>query len=150
MAIQPINLLLVEDNEGDIVLLTEALSDAKIVHKIDIARDGAEAINLLNRLAKTNSDDLPDLILLDINLPKKNGYEVIASLKENSALGKIPLIIFTTSSSELDIIKAKNLEAYCYIIKPIEIEEYVKVVSKIVEFWLSTLKLPNEERNGKR
>ena len=142
MAIQAINILLVEDNEGDIVLLTEALSDAKMVNKIDTAGDGAEAINLLNDLANTAPDALPDLILLDINLPKKNGYEVIAFMKSNALLGKIPVIILTTSSSELENIKAKNLEACCYIIKPTEIDEYVNVISKIEEFWLSTLKLP--------
>lgn len=140
MAIQPINILLVEDNEGDIVLITEALVDTSMAGTIDIVRDGAEAISLLQDLATTNSDDLPDLILLDINLPKKNGYEVITAMKNNSLLRGIPVIILTTSSSEMDIIKAKNLEDYCYIIKPIEIDEYVEVISKIEEFWLSTLK----------
>lgn len=141
MTFQPINILLVEDNEGDIVLLTESLSDTRIANKIDIVRDGAEAIDLLIKRANINSDDLPDLILLDINLPKRNGYEVIASLKKNPLLEKIPVIILTTSSSEMDIIKAKNLEACCYIIKPMEIDEYMTVVSTIGEFWLSTLKL---------
>ncbi|RAI94763.1 response regulator [Algoriphagus yeomjeoni] len=139
MAIQAINILLVEDNEGDIVLLTEALSDAKMVNKIDTLGDGAEAIDLLDGLAIKDSDTLPDLILLDINLPKINGYEVIDFMKTNALLENIPVIILTTSSSELENIKAKNLEAYCYIIKPVEIDEYVNVVSKIEEFWLSTL-----------
>ncbi|TXE14878.1 response regulator [Algoriphagus aquimarinus] len=146
---KPINILLVEDNEGDIVLLMEAFGDDKIVNKIDIARDGAEAIDLLNGLADTNSEGLPDLILLDINLPKKNGYEVISSIRNNPLLGEIPVIILTTSSSEMEIIKAKNLEAYCYIIKPSEIAEYVKVVRKIEEFWLLTLELQKLKRNGK-
>ncbi|WP_339750950.1 response regulator [Algoriphagus aquimarinus] len=149
MGIKPINILLVEDNEGDIVLLMEAFGDAKIVNRIDIARDGAEAINFLNGLADTNLSDLPDLILLDINLPKKNGYEVISSIKSNSLLAEIPVIILTTSSSEMEIIKTKNLEAYCYIIKPSEIDEYVKVVRKIEDHWTSTLELQKLKHNGK-
>lgn len=140
MVIKPINILLVEDNEGDIVLLMDALSDADIVNEIEVARDGAEAISILYELAETNKGELPDLILLDINLPKKNGYEVISSMKKNSLLVDIPVIILTTSSSEMDVIKAKKLEAYGYIIKPIEIDEYENVVNKIEAFWVSTFK----------
>ncbi|PZX58233.1 response regulator receiver domain-containing protein [Algoriphagus ratkowskyi] len=139
MATKPISILLVEDNEGDVLLITDALSEAEFVNKIEIARDGAEAISLLFGIADTNCVALPDLILLDINLPKKNGYEVISSMADNALLRDIPVIILTTSSSEMDIIKAKKLEDYCYIIKPIEIDEYLQVVSKIEEFWISTL-----------
>ena len=140
MKFKPINILLVEDNEGDIVLLMDALSEADILNEIEVARDGAEAINFLYERAETNPKELPDLILLDINLPKKNGYEVISSMKKNSLLVNIPVIILTTSSSETAVIKNKKLEAFGYIIKPIEIDEYEFVVKKIEDFWLSKIK----------
>ena len=134
--------MLVEDNEGDIILIQDALEEAKILNNMTLARDGAEAIEKLEKIVIENPNNLPDLILLDINLPKKNGHEVLEVLKSDSRLKQVPIIVLTTSSSELDIFKAYNLHANCYIIKPVEISEFLRVVSKIEDFWLSVVKLP--------
>lgn len=142
MTIRPINIMLVEDNEGDIILIQDALEEAKILNNMTLARDGAEAIEKLEKIVIENPNNLPDLILLDINLPKKNGHEVLEVLKSDSRLKQVPIIVLTTSSSELDIFKAYNLHANCYIIKPVEISEFLRVVSKIEDFWLSVVKLP--------
>ncbi|HAS60216.1 MAG TPA: response regulator [Algoriphagus sp.] len=144
---RPINIMLIEDNEGDIILIQDALEEAKILNNMTIARDGAEAIEKLEKLVIETPNNLPDLILLDINLPKKNGHEVLEILKSNSRLKQIPIIVLTTSSSELDIFKAYDLHANCYIIKPVEISEFLRVVSKIEDFWLSVVKLPKPARN---
>ncbi len=144
MSPQPIKLLLVEDNEGDILLIQEALIEAKIMNRMEIARDGAAAITLLEDLAKNNKNALPDVILLDINLPKKNGHEVLASIKENSSLKKIPIIVLTTSNSEQDIFKAYDLHANCYIVKPLEVNNFLQVISNIESFWLTVVKLPKQ------
>ncbi len=142
MKIKPINFLLVEDNEGDILLINEALEEAKIFNHMDIVRDGSQAIQFLEERAEKDPKDLPDVILLDINLPKKNGHEVLASIKENPALKKIPVIVLTTSSSDLDVFKAYDLHANCYIVKPVEVGNFLQVISKIENFWLSVVKLP--------
>ncbi|WP_250161380.1 response regulator [Algoriphagus algorifonticola] len=134
--------MLVEDNEGDIILIQDALEEAKILNNMTLARDGAEAIEKLEKIVIENPNNLPDLILLDINLPKKNGHEVLEVLKGDSRLKQVPIIVLTTSSSELDIFKAYDLHANCYIIKPVEISEFLRVVSKIEDFWLSVVKLP--------
>ena len=134
--------MLIEDNEGDIILIQDALEEAKILNNMTIARDGAEAIEKLEKIVHEDPNSLPDLILLDINLPKKNGHEVLGILKSNLQLKQIPIIVLTTSSSELDIFKAYDLHANCYIIKPVEISEFLRVVSKIEDFWLSVVKLP--------
>lgn len=144
---QPIKILLVEDNEGDILLIQEALIDAKIINKMQIARDGSAAIKLLEDLSENNQSSLPDLILLDINLPKKNGHEVLASIKENPTLKKIPIIVLTTSASETDIFKAYDLHANCYIVKPVEVNNFLQVISKIESFWLTLVKLPKQMNN---
>lgn len=146
---QPINILLVEDNEGDILLIEEALIEAKILNTMEIARDGAAAIKMLEELAQLNPCSLPDIILLDINLPKKNGHEVLASIKENPDLKKIPVIVLTTSSSESDIFKAYDLHANCYIVKPLEVNKFLQVISKIENFWLSVVKLPKQMKDEK-
>ncbi len=149
MTIKPINIMLVEDNEGDIILIQDALEEAKILNNMTVARDGAEAIEMLEKIVSDSPSSLPDLILLDINLPRKNGHEVLGILKSNSSLKQIPIIVLTTSSSELDIFKAYDLHANCYIIKPVEINEFLKVVSKIEDFWLSVVKLPKPVRDEK-
>jgi two-component system, chemotaxis family, response regulator Rcp1 len=142
---QPINFFLVEDNEGDIMLINEALLEAKILNKMEIARDGAQAIKLLEEKAQLGPDALPDIILLDINLPKKNGHEVLDSLKNNPDLKHIPIIVLTTSSSEMDIFKAYDMHANCYIIKPVEVENFLQVINKIEDFWLTVVKLPKQK-----
>jgi CheY-like chemotaxis protein len=146
---QPINILLVEDSEGDILLMNEALSEAKIIHTLEVARDGVQAIQLLEEKAQDKPSGLPDIILLDINLPKKNGHEVLASIKSNLALKKIPIIVLTTSCSESDICKAYDLHANCYIIKPVEVGDFLQVISSIKTFWFTVAKLPKQLQDEK-
>lgn len=142
MNLTPINILLVEDNEGDILLTTEALEDAKIFNSLKVIRDGASTLIYLNEVAEKSPSELPDLILLDINLPKKNGHEVLMEVKNNNLLKHIPIIILTTSSSEMDILKSYQEHANCYLIKPIEVSDFLKVIEKIEDFWLSIVRLP--------
>lgn len=139
---QPVKILLVEDNEGDILLTTEALEECKVKNELRVLRNGSDALNFLLTCSQSNKNDMPDLILLDINLPKKNGHEVLQSAKNHPELKHIPIIILTTSSSELDILRAYQEHANCYIIKPLEVAEFVNVTCKIEEFWFKTVKLP--------
>ncbi|MFN3529037.1 MAG: response regulator [Bacteroidia bacterium] len=139
----PIRILLVEDNEGDILLTTEALEEAKILNEVTVVRDGELAIELLqNALLKPAT--LPDLILLDVNLPKKNGHEVLMSIKNNPKLCHIPVIMLTTSSSPADIKAAYEEHVNCYIVKPVEAESFIKMTASIEEFWFSIVKLPGK------
>lgn len=138
----PINILLVEDNEGDILLTTEAFEEAKISNSLKVIRDGASMLLYLKEVAEKSPSELPDLILLDINLPKKNGHEVLIEVKSNNLLKHIPIIMLTTSSSESDILKSYQEHANCYIIKPMEVSDFLKVVEKIEDFWLTIVKLP--------
>jgi CheY-like chemotaxis protein len=142
MKITPINILLVEDNEGDILLTTEALEEGKISNTLKVIRDGATMLNYLKEIAENSPSELPDLILLDINLPKKNGHEVLKEVKSNKLLKHIPVIMLTTSSSEVDILKSYQEHANCYLIKPMEVSDFLKVIEKIEDFWLSIVKLP--------
>ncbi len=137
-----INILLVEDNEGDIVLTKEALSEAKINNKVTVVRDGEEAINFLNESLNTDSDLLPDLVLLDINLPKIDGKEVLFYIKNHSVLKKIPVVMLTTSSSEMDVTDAYLNHANCFITKPVDIHKFFSVVRMIEDFWVTIVKLP--------
>jgi chemotaxis family two-component system response regulator Rcp1 len=140
---KPMKILLVEDNEGDILLTTEALMECKVRYELKVLRNGNDALNFLVTCSQTNKNELPDLILLDINLPKKNGHEVLQSAKNHPDLKHIPIIILTTSSSELDILKAYQEHCNCYIIKPLEVSEFLNVTSKIEEFWFNITRLPN-------
>jgi CheY-like chemotaxis protein len=139
----PINILLVEDNEGDILLTTEALEDWKVLNKVDVVRDGESAIEYLNKTNSFQSVFTPDLILLDVNIPKKNGHEVLQHIKSTEKLKHIPVIMFTTSSSPMDILLSYRNHANCYIAKPVEVSDYIQAISKIEEFWFSIAKLPN-------
>jgi CheY-like chemotaxis protein len=136
-----VHILLVEDNEGDILLTVEALEEGRIANVIEVARDGQEAVNKLE--ADLVNNNLPDLILLDINLPKMNGHEVLEKLKKNENFNHIPVIILSTSSSEMDIMKSYNNHANCFITKPVEIDDFVKAIESIEDFWFSIVKLPN-------
>jgi CheY-like chemotaxis protein len=136
-----VHILLVEDNEGDILLTVEALEEGRIANVIEVARDGQEAVNKLE--ADLVNNNLPDLILLDINLPKMNGHEVLEKLKKNENFKHIPVIILSTSSSEMDIMKSYNNHANCFITKPVEIDDFVKAIESIEDFWFSIVKLPN-------
>lgn len=135
-------ILLIEDNEGDILLITEAFSETKIDASITVVKDGNEAIVYLDKLSKTKPRIYPDLIFLDINLPKKNGHEILTFIKSNITLKSIPVIVLTTSSSEKDIAKAYAEYANSYIVKPIDINDFLKVISSIDEFWFKTVQLP--------
>ncbi|KPQ14046.1 MAG: two component signal transduction system response regulator [Algoriphagus marincola HL-49] len=139
---RPIKILLVEDNEGDIVLTMEALKDSQLPNEIIIKKDGEAAITYLKELEKSQPKQLPDLILLDINLPKMNGHEVLNQIKNDPELKRTPIIVLTTSSSETDIIEAYSKHANCYITKPVDINDFLKITSKIEEFWFNVVKLP--------
>jgi CheY-like chemotaxis protein len=141
---EPVNILLVEDNEGDILLTKEAFEDAKIHIKLSIARDGKEAINYIANQMEHRDGGLPDLILLDINLPKKSGHEVLKYIKDNEKSKHIPVIMLTTSSSETDINQSYNNYANCYITKPVEVNDFLAVIASIESFWISVVKLPTK------
>ncbi len=137
-----IHILLVEDNDGDILLTTEALGEGKIVNKISVVRDGKEAIDFVNKEGKYTEETTPDLVLLDVNLPKKNGYEVLQYIKSSEGLKQIPIIMLTTSSSEKDIMQSYKNYANCFITKPVEVNEFMSAVAKIEDFWINIVKLP--------
>jgi CheY-like chemotaxis protein len=139
---KPINILLVEDNEGDIVLTIEALREGKLHNKVSVARDGQEAIMYLSKEGKYAGEAPPDLILLDINLPRVDGKEVLRFIKSHPAHKKIPVIILTTSSLEKDIADAYNEHANCYIIKPVSLDAFMDVIRSVEYFWISIVSLP--------
>ncbi len=139
---QEIHILLVDDNEGDIFLTREALEEAKIVNRISVAYDGMEAIRFLKKTPPFTDGETPDLILLDINLPKMDGKEVLGIIKNDPDLKRIPVIMLTTSSSEKDILTSYDNHANCYITKPVDLERFMEVVRTIEDFWISIVKLP--------
>lgn len=138
----PVEILMVEDNPGDIRLTMEAVKDAKISNNINVVNDGVEAMDYLQRKGKYTQAVRPDLILLDLNLPRKNGTEVLKEIKEDPDLRRIPVVILTVSQAEEDIIRTYNLHANCYIKKPIEFNEFIKVIQALEDFWFSIVKLP--------
>jgi len=138
----PIEILLVEDNPGDVDLAREALSDSKVSNELHVAFDGVDAMNFLRRLGKYKDVPRPDLILLDLNLPKKDGREVLSDIKSDPDLMRIPVVVLTTSREEEDVIRSYNLHANCFITKPIDFHQFIKVVKAIEEFWLTIVKLP--------
>jgi chemotaxis family two-component system response regulator Rcp1 len=142
-----IEVLLVEDSPGDVRLTREAFKDAKVHINLHVASDGAEAMAFLGREGQHANAPRPDLILLDLNLPKKDGREVLEEIKESPALKCIPDVILTTSASEEDILRSYRLHANCYITKPVDLAGFLKVVKSIDNFWLSVVKLPHEARS---
>jgi chemotaxis family two-component system response regulator Rcp1 len=142
----PIEVLLVEDSPGDVRLTREAFKDAKVHISLHVASDGAEAMAFLGREGSYVNAPRPDLILLDLNLPKKDGREVLEEIKESASLKTIPVVILTTSASEEDILRSYQLHANCYITKPVDLAGFLKVVKSIDNFWLSVVKLPHEVR----
>jgi CheY-like chemotaxis protein len=130
-----IHILLVEDNEGDILLTTETLGESKFVNKVSVIKDGRVAIDYFKNLV--NKSQAPDLVLLDINLPKENGHEVLRYIKKDKSLSHIPVIMLTTSSLERDMLSAYKYYANCYITKPIEISEFITAMAKIEDFWFN-------------
>ena len=137
---KPVHILLIEDNEGDIVLTTEALQDSKIINRITVLRDGKAAIDYFEHIEK--KDDIPDLVLLDINLPKKSGHEVLAYLKSSDRFKQVPVIILTTSSSEKDILTSYKNHVNCFITKPIEVQDFMNAMVKIEDFWINIVSIP--------
>ena len=137
-----IHILLVEDNEADIFITTEALEQKETVNKISVARDGVEAINFMERALGTKNESLPDLVLLDVNLPKKNGHEVLKYIKNSDQLKHVPVIMLSTSSAENDIRNAYANHANCFITKPVEIGDFFLMINALENFWFSKVKLP--------
>ena len=140
--VQPINILLVEDNPGDVRLIMEAFKNAKVYNNIQVQIDGESAIQFLLKQGKYKYAPRPDLILLDLNLPKKDGREVLNIIKQDKNLKPIPVVILTTSTAEEDIIDTYNKHANSYITKPVDLDQFFQVVESIQDFWLSIVKLP--------
>lgn len=139
---RPIEILLVEDNPGDVRLTQEALKEGKVLNHLSVVRDGVEAMFFLNRKEKYKDAPRPDLIWLDLNLPKKNGREVLEEIKGNPDFMRIPVVILTISKDEQDILKSYDLHANCYINKPVDLSQFINVVRSIEDFWLTIVKLP--------
>lgn len=137
-----INVLLIEDNKGDALLAKEAFKDCPILRSLDVVEDGELAISYLRKLDQFTNAVLPDLILLDLNLPKKDGREVLEEIKQDAVLKRIPVIVLTTSESDKDILHAYDSHANCYIRKPVNLKEFIAVVKRIEEFWFTIVKFP--------
>lgn len=140
--VRPAQILLVEDNPGAVGLTIEALKEAKVLNKLTVVKDGIEALSLLRRQGQHARAARPDLILLDLNLPKKDGREVLAEIKADDNLKRIPVVILTTSEDEQDVLKSYNLHANCYIVKPLDLDRFITVVKTIEDFWLRIVVLP--------
>ncbi len=139
---KPIEILLVEDSPSDVRLTVEALKDAKMRNHLSVVSDGVEAVAFLKKAGKYADSPRPDLIFLDLNLPKKDGREVLREIKQDENIKAIPVVVITTSKSDEDILKSYNLHANCYITKPIDLEQFLIVVKAIESFWLTIVKLP--------
>ncbi|MFM8367829.1 MAG: response regulator [Chloroflexota bacterium] len=137
-----IDILLVEDSPADVLIAREALKEAKLINTIHVTEDGMEAMEFLNKRGKFASAPRPDLILLDLNLPRKNGREVLEEIKNDANLKSIPVVVLTTSSAEEDILRSYNLHANCYVVKPVEFDSFVKAIQSIQHFWFSIVALP--------
>lgn len=142
--IKPVDILLVEDSPGDADLAKEALEESKLHNNLFIVVDGEEAMDFLNKKGNYRDVPKPDLILLDLNLPKKDGREVLKEIKESESLRRIPVVILTTSRAEEDIIETYDSHANCYITKPLNLNKFLEVVKKIEDFWMSIVKLPKK------
>jgi CheY-like chemotaxis protein len=143
MNVKPIEVLLVEDNPGDVRLTREALKEGRMWSNLHVVEDGEVALAFVRQQGAYTNAPRPDLILLDLNLPKINGREVLSNIKADENLKRIPVVILTTSQSEEDILKAYNLNANCYITKPVDFDQFLKVVRVVEEFWLTIVKLPS-------
>jgi len=145
---RPIEILLVEDNPGDVRLTREALKEGKILNQLSVASDGVEALAFLRREGNYANAPRPDLILLDLNLPKKNGNEVLAEIKRDVNLRRIPVVILTTSRAEQDIIESYNLYANAFIAKPVDLAQFITIIKSIEDFWLTMVCLPPNDANS--
>jgi two-component system, chemotaxis family, response regulator Rcp1 len=140
----PIRILLVEDNPADVRLTTEAFHEGKVWNRLDVVTDGATALDFLFRRGEHAAAPRPDLVLLDLNLPKRDGREVLAEIKADPVLRRIPVIVLTTSKAEEDVLSSYDLHANCYIVKPVGLEQFIAAVQAIDEFWLTVVKLPDD------
>jgi CheY-like chemotaxis protein len=138
----PVEILLVEDNPGDVRLTEEALKESKVLNNLYVATDGVDAMDFLHCEGKYSDAPHPDLILLDLNLPKKDGREILEEIKADDKLKRIPVVVLTTSKAEEDILRMYDQHANCYITKPIDFEQFIEVVQSIENFWLTIVKLP--------
>lgn len=145
---RPIEILLVEDNPGDVRLTQEALKDSKIYNNLSIVNDGDQAMSFLLKRNEYCESPTPDIILLDLNLPKKDGRQVLEEIKANHDLMKIPVVVLTTSHAEEDIVNTYNLHANCYVTKPVDLNQFIKVVKSIEDFWFTIVKLPVSHPNA--
>jgi len=141
---RPIEILLVEDNPGDVRLTIEALREGKVRNNLSVVSDGMEAMAFLHREGKYDGAPQPDLILLDLNLPKKDGREVLEEIKADDQLKHIPVVILTTSRAEHDVLRSYNLHANCYVTKPVDLDQFISVVKSIEDFWLTVVTLPRD------
>lgn len=146
---KPIEILLVEDNPGDVRLTQEALKEAKVKNDLHVVYDGVEALAFLRHKGKYKDSPHPDIILLDLNLPKKSGHEVLTEIKDDDNLKRIPVVILTVSKDEEDIFKSYNFHANCFITKPVDLNQFLNVVKAIEDFWLTIVKLPSNNINNK-
>lgn len=140
---KPIHILIIDDSSGDVMMIKDAIEERGIAHTISVANNGLEGIQMLEDLAKKNDNTLPDLILLDINMPKLNGHEVLDRIKSNELIKQVPVIMLTTSASKSDILKAYKKYSNCYIIKPSEFMDFESIIKAIENFWTTIVTLPS-------
>jgi CheY-like chemotaxis protein len=145
MHARPVELLLVEDSPGDVRLTKEALKEGRVLNNLTVVNDGEEAVALLRRKGQYANATRPDLILLDLNLPRKSGLEVLAEIKVDPDLKQIPVVVLTTSRAEQDILRTYELHANCYIVKPVDLDQFIGVVHAINSFWLAVVVLPPKD-----
>jgi CheY-like chemotaxis protein len=142
---KPIEVLLVEDDPGDVVLITEAFEHNKVNNRLHVVADGVEALQFLRREAPYEDAAVPDLVLLDLNLPRKDGRQVLAEVKADDALRRIPVVVLTTSKAEEDVLRSYDLHANAYVTKPVDFDRFIEVVRQIDEFFVSVVKLPGRD-----
>ena len=146
---RPVEILLVEDSPDDVELTIEGLKEGKILHHLNVCVDGVEALEFLQRQGKYTNAPEPDIILLDLNLPKKDGREVLQVIKDDDGLRRIPVVVLTTSQADEDILRSYELHANCYITKPVDLEQFFNVIRALEEFWLTVVKLPAGMQYGR-
>ena len=142
MQVRPAEILLIEDNPGDVELVHEALQSGKVLNRISVVTDGEAALSFLNHAPGFENSPRPDLILLDLNIPKKDGFEVLREVRNHPSVSHVPVVILTSSQADRDILKSYNLHASCFISKPVDVDDFLAVVRSTGEFWLSIVKLP--------
>ena len=140
--VRTIDILMVEDDPGDVRLTREALKGSKVLHSLNVVEDGVAALDYLRKAPPWQDAVRPDIVLLDLNLPRKDGREVLAAMKEDAALRMIPVVILTTSQAEEDVLRAYNLNANCYVTKPVDFDQFMRIVRTIEDFWLNVVTLP--------